>query len=77
MLKLWISEHGKVDRVEVEMSNLDEAFSQGVARQFAAALFQPAEQDGSPVKSLMRIEVEILPRSRFSRNGAMESLPTP
>lgn len=77
ILRLWINEAGGVDRVETESSTLQEVFAQAVSEGFLAARFQPAEREGVPVKSLMRIEVEVLPRSRFSRNAATENSPSP
>ena len=61
ILKLWVNEVGEVDRVETESSNLDGIFDEAVQSQFRSVLFQPAEQNGIRVKSLMRIEVEVLP----------------
>lgn len=68
VITLWINEQGGVDRAETETSDLTESFENAVLEQFLAARFQPAERAGLPVKSLMRIEVEILPRSRFSNS---------
>lgn len=68
VITLWINEQGGVDRAETESSDLTESFENAVLEQFLAARFQPAERTGIPVKSLMRIEVEILPRSRFSKS---------
>lgn len=68
VIALWINERGGVDRVEMETSDLNSSFEKAVLDQFQAAHFQPAEREGVPVKSLMRIEVEVLPRSRFSNS---------
>jgi TonB family protein len=77
IIRLWINENGTVDQTETESSALSKTFENAVLEQFAAARFRPAERDGQPVKSLMKIEVEILPRSRFSQSAAGESSPTP
>ncbi|MEW6164072.1 MAG: hypothetical protein AB1642_03325 [Pseudomonadota bacterium] len=77
VMVLWISERGEVDRVETEKSDMDGEFEAALQAQFRAARFLPGERDGIPVKSLMRIEVEILPRSRFSRSAAAGSSPSP
>jgi TonB family protein len=77
IIRLWINENGTVDQAETESSALSEVFEHAVLAQFAAARFRPAERDGLPVKSLMRVEVEILPRSRFSQSVAEGSSPTP
>jgi len=66
VIALWINEQGGVDRAEMETSGLNRSFEKAVLEQFQAARFQPAEREGISVKSLMRIKVEILPRSRFS-----------
>lgn len=77
ILMLWINESGGVDKVEVESSALQEVFEKAVVAGFLAAQFQPAERESIPVKSLMRIEVNILPRSRFNRSAAEGSSPSP
>lgn len=64
ILMLFISETGKVDRVEVELSRLEEPFPSSLSRQFLAARFAPAERDGIPVKSRMRVEVVIRPLAK-------------
>lgn len=59
ILVLFINEMGRVDRVEVESSEVSETLIREVAHEFNAALFQPAQIDGNAVKSRMRIEVLI------------------
>lgn len=63
---LWISEQGRVDRAEAETSGLDEVFEQAILAEFRSARFIPGERAGIAVKSKMRIEAELLPRSRFT-----------
>lgn len=64
VLVLFISETGKVDRVELESSRLEEPFPSSLSRQFLAARFAPAERDGIPVKSRMRVEVVVRPLAK-------------
>lgn len=63
VLVLYINEQGKVDKVETESSHLSERLNALVAQQFGSARFLPAEKDGQPVKSRLRIEVTIRPRA--------------
>lgn len=62
VLVLYISDNGRVDRVEIEQQKGDPAIGAIVAKQFLAALFTPAEVEGRPVKSRLRIEVTVRPR---------------
>lgn len=62
ILVLYINEQGKVDKVETESTHLSERLNALVAQQFGSARFLPAEKDGQPVKSRLRIEVTIRPR---------------
>jgi TonB family protein len=57
VLKLWISELGNVDSVEVESSNLPETVSGTAAAAFRKLSFVPGEIDGRRVRTLMTIEV--------------------
>ena len=57
VLKLWISELGNVDSVEVESSNLPETVSGPAALAFKKVRFIPGEIDGRRVRTLMTIEV--------------------
>lgn len=66
VIVLWINEHGGVDRVKAEDSTLPDAFEAEIVSQFRLARFAPAERDGVPAKSLMKVEVEISPRTRLS-----------
>jgi TonB family protein len=57
ILKLWINEFGSVADVEVETSELPEVFSRAALAAFRNAHFTPGERNGSPVGTVMRIEV--------------------
>lgn len=61
ILLLWINESGGVDRVETESSQVDNAIEKVIADQFRRARFSPANLDGKPVKSRMKIEVVVRP----------------
>lgn len=61
ILLLWINESGSVDRVETESSQVDNAIEKVIAEQFRRARFAPANLDGRPVKSRMKIEVVVRP----------------
>jgi TonB family protein len=60
ILKLWISELGKVVEVEVEKSELPEAFSSAAINAFKQLQFTAGERHGLPVGSVMRIEVSYI-----------------
>lgn len=62
VLILFINETGKVDKVDVETSQLPERLGILVMQQFARARFHPAEKDEQAVKSRLRIEVIIRPK---------------
>lgn len=61
VLALWIGTGGDVERLEIESSVFDESIGEVIARQFRSIRFRPAEKDGVPVKSRMRIEVTVQP----------------
>lgn len=61
ILVLRISQHGIVDSIDVERSNLPPLYAQTARKAFAETSFQPGELNGKPVKSLMRIEVTYVP----------------
>lgn len=67
ILLLWINEEGGVDRSEFQSSTLDPHFESAVQKQFGSAYFQPAEIGRTSVKSLMKIEVELLPQSNITQ----------
>jgi len=79
IIVLWINEHGAVDRVKAEDSTLPEPFEAEIVSQFRLSRFAPAERDGVPAKSLMKVEVEVSPRTRLSGqtgdNRAYQPLP--
>lgn len=61
VMTLFINETGSLDRAAVETTSLGPELQAAVTRQFEAARFKPAEIDGIPVKSRMRIEVRVAP----------------
>jgi outer membrane biosynthesis protein TonB len=65
ILVLWINEAGTVDRIEVESSQVAGAMETILAEQFRRASFAPAQLDGKPVKSRMRIEVVVRPPAAY------------
>lgn len=67
ILVLYINEQGKVDKVETESTHLSARLHDLVAQQFRSTRFLPAEKDGQPVKSRLRIEVMIRPRPHQAR----------
>ena len=58
VLKLWISELGKVDSVDVEASDVPEAVAVTAAAAFGKLLFVPGEINGRRVGATLRIEVK-------------------
>lgn len=58
VLKLWISDLGEVNEVEIEKSEMPEAFSRQAVAAFKRLRFLPGEKNGVRVGSIMRIEVE-------------------
>lgn len=61
VLALWIGDAGDVERLEIESSAFDKGIGEVIAQQFRSIRFRPAEMDGVPVKSRMRIEVTVQP----------------
>jgi len=57
ILRLWISESGSVADVEVEKTELPEAFSRTAIAAFKKLRFAPGERNGMPVGTVMLIEV--------------------
>ncbi|MCX7170591.1 MAG: energy transducer TonB [Proteobacteria bacterium] len=57
ILKLWINERGEVIEVEVEKTELPDAFSRAAITAFKQLHFIAGERHGQPVGSVMRIEV--------------------
>jgi hypothetical protein len=60
VLRLFINELGRVDRVAVESSRLSEAEERRVIDAFQATRFEPGKVGRLPVKSQLRIEVLFL-----------------
>lgn len=60
VLTLFIDEHGAVQRVRVESSEVDlpPPFQEAARQAFLAARFTPGEWQGQPVRSRIRIAVE-------------------
>lgn len=63
VITLWINEFGLVDRVTVITSQLESITERAVIAQFERMRFLPAQREEKPVKSRMRIQVEVLPPS--------------
>jgi TonB family protein len=57
VLRLYIGEHGEVERVAVVEPEPPDAFGKSALDAFAAARFTPGVRNGVPVRSLMTIEV--------------------
>jgi hypothetical protein len=57
VLRLWINEFGSVAEVEVETTDLPEIFSRTAVAAFKNLGFTPGERNGSPVGTVMRVEV--------------------
>lgn len=69
-LTLWINELGDVDQVRIMASDLDSTFEQAIVDQFRTLRFNPAIREHQAVRSLMTIEVQVLPRQRLTRSAA-------
>jgi Gram-negative bacterial TonB protein C-terminal len=57
VFNLAIDQNGKVLAVDVEQSDLPEVFTQAASNAFMQFKFQPGEIDGTPVGSILRIEI--------------------
>jgi len=57
ILKLWINDLGEVIEVEVEKTELPEAFSRAAVAAFKQLRFAAGERHGQAVGSVMRVEV--------------------
>ena len=57
VLRLYVDESGRVDRIAVESGDPTGAFEQAAREAFGAARFRPGRKAGVAVKSLLRIEV--------------------
>jgi TonB family protein len=56
-LRLYISEQGSVDALDITEAEPAGAFEQAAAQAFAAARFRPGHKDGAAVKSQIALEV--------------------
>lgn len=56
-LKLWVSETGHVDRIDIVSSAADENCVERAKLAFSKASFAPGIRDGAPVKSLWFVEI--------------------
>jgi protein TonB len=57
VLRLYVDESGRVERIAVESGDPTGAFEQAARAAFGDARFRPGIKAGVPVKSLLRIEV--------------------
>lgn len=57
VLRLYVDETGKVDRVAVESDDPNGAFAQSAREAFAGARFLPGMRRGVAVRALVRVEV--------------------
>jgi hypothetical protein len=62
-LRLFLSARGEVERIEVEENTLPAAFVDLLRGQYARLRFAPAQRQGQPVPSWMRLEVVYEARS--------------
>lgn len=61
VMSIFINDTGGLDRLTVEATTLSRELQAMIARQFETVRFKPAEIDGVPVNSRMRIEVRVGP----------------
>lgn len=59
VLTLWIGLDGRVEDVDMESTTLPEVFATTLRRDFLAALFRPGMKDGRPVRTKMRVELDV------------------
>ncbi|MEN3295764.1 MAG: hypothetical protein V7642_5017 [Burkholderiales bacterium] len=57
VILLWINEHGTVDNVELEQSDLPSQFGEAALTAMRDARFVPGELNGRAVRSKLKIEV--------------------
>jgi TonB family protein len=60
-MDVLIDENGHVDRVDVLESTVPQAFRDHAVQVFSTAVFEPAQRNGAPVKSVKRVEVRFAP----------------
>jgi hypothetical protein len=56
-LLLWINKEGEVTKIDIEIIDAPDWFTNRVMGRFKQARFEPGLRDGKPVASLMHIEV--------------------
>lgn len=64
--RLYINEHGDIDKVELENSELGEEAQRFVTNAFAKIKFVPGRIDGAQVKSQLKIEFMIQSAIHFN-----------
>jgi len=60
-IRLFINEHGRVDRVDVVDSPASARFGEAAAIAFRSAQFEPGKRGGVTVKSQIQIEMDFAP----------------
>jgi TonB family protein len=82
-LQIYVGEHGRVDAVEILESYPSGAFDAAAKEAFTVARFRPGMRSGTPVKSLVRLELlfgtslPIDPRASRSVEGERAPLANP
>jgi hypothetical protein len=77
VLKVWINDHGGVDSVDVETSDVPEAVAGTAAAAFRKLHFVPGEINGRPVGSLLKIEVVYEEGMREDSEQNVGAMPPP
>lgn len=75
MIRLRISERGRVEDAKIVMSTGIAEFEAAVLREFSQAQFHPGYRDNLPVRSEMLIEVTLKPPVTDGKNRAAPALP--
>ena len=60
-MDVLIDEKGHVDRVDVIQSTVPRDFRDHAVQVFSTAVFEPAQRNGRPVKSVKKVEVKFAP----------------
>ena len=60
-MDVLVDEKGHVDRVDVIQSTVPQAFRDHAVQVFSTAVFEPAQRNGRPVKSVKKVEVKFAP----------------
>ena len=66
VLRLLISEHGAVDKIEIVRASPPGLFEAAALAAFGSARYSPGFLGGTPVKSQIMFEVEFAPQNRDS-----------